>query len=176
MRRRLRYLRLAVRQTLLARLSPRVRRLYRWRKQLAAVLSVRYGLAPGGLALLLEDDERCAHYLQRFLAEHQVPYTLPYYDQQGRYLFASPAKVEVLASALLREDRDFHSLQTLEAAAYQATLANGTPAGRTALIAAARYLAAHCPTSRAELQTFRIAQRLSRGERLFDDEPADGDA
>jgi uncharacterized protein (DUF58 family) len=74
----------------------------RRRKRLAALLSVRYGLAPGGLALLLEDDAYCATYLQRFLNEHQVPHTLPFYDPRGRYLFASPAKVDVLAGALLR--------------------------------------------------------------------------
>jgi hypothetical protein len=66
------------------------------------MLSVRYGLAPGGLALLLEDDERCSTYLQRFLSEHHVPYNLPFYDHQGRYLFSSPGKIEVLAGALLR--------------------------------------------------------------------------
>jgi uncharacterized protein (DUF58 family) len=97
----LRRLRLGLRQGVVARFSPRERRWYRWRKQLAALLSVRYGLAPGGLALLLEDDERCVHYLQRFLAEHQVPYTLPLYNEDGRYLFAAPGKVEVLARALL---------------------------------------------------------------------------
>src|SRR5207244_483877 len=62
----------------------------------------REGLAPGGLALLLEDDEACSLALQRFLAEHHVPYPLPLYGPDGRYLFASPAKVEVLARALLR--------------------------------------------------------------------------
>jgi hypothetical protein len=82
--------------------APRERRLARWRKQLAALLSVRYGLAPGGLALLLEDDEQFALFLQRFLAEHRIPYPLPLYDEQGRYLFAAPAKVQVLAQALLR--------------------------------------------------------------------------
>jgi uncharacterized protein (DUF58 family) len=81
---------------------PRRRRWLRWRKQLAALLSVRYGLAPGGLGLLLEDDERFGFYLQRFLSEHHVPYPLPLYDRQGRYVFASPGKVKVLASALLR--------------------------------------------------------------------------
>jgi hypothetical protein len=40
--------------------------------------------------------------LQRFLAEHRVPYRLPFYDFQGRYLFAAPAKADVLARALLR--------------------------------------------------------------------------
>jgi hypothetical protein len=83
-------------------LFSRRRWLQRCRKRLAALLSVRYGLAPGGLALLLEDDERCATYLQRFLNEHHVPYALPLYDAQGQYLFASPGKVEVLSGALLR--------------------------------------------------------------------------
>ena len=33
----------------------------------------------------------------------------------------------------------------------------------------ARYLAAHSPTMRAQGQTFQIAQRLSRGEHLFEE-------
>jgi uncharacterized protein (DUF58 family) len=74
----------------------------RRRKRVAALLAVRYGLAPGGLGLLLEDDAYCSVYLQRFLNEHHVPYALPFYDARGRYLFASPGKVEVLAGALLR--------------------------------------------------------------------------
>jgi hypothetical protein len=81
---------------------PGRRRLYRWRKQLAAVLSVQQHLAPGGLGILLEDDERCTRAIQRFLNEHHVPYPLPLYDREGRYRFASPAKVEALAQALLR--------------------------------------------------------------------------
>jgi hypothetical protein len=76
------------------------RRHTRWRKQLAAIMSVRHGLAPGGLAALMEDDEQCSLHLQRFLAEHDVPYPLPLYDERGRYLFAAPGKVEVLARAL----------------------------------------------------------------------------
>jgi hypothetical protein len=72
------------------------------RKRLAALLSVRHGLAPGGLAALLEDDEQMSLHLQRFLAEHQVPYRQSLYDWHGRYLFASPEKVEVLARALLQ--------------------------------------------------------------------------
>ncbi len=72
------------------------------RKRLAALLSVRHGLAPGGLEALLEDDEQMALHVQRFLAEHQVPYRLPLYDWHGRYLFAAPEKVDVLARALLQ--------------------------------------------------------------------------
>jgi uncharacterized protein (DUF58 family) len=73
-----------------------------WRKRLAALIAVRYALPPGALALLVEEDAACARWLQRFLADHQVPYDVPLYSPRGRYLFARPAKVEVLAKALLR--------------------------------------------------------------------------
>ena len=62
----------------------------------------RLWIAPGGLAALLEDDDAFALLLQRFLNEHQVPYSLPLYGPDGRYLFAAPEKVPVLAKALLR--------------------------------------------------------------------------
>ena len=39
------------------------------------------------------------------------------------------------------------------------------------LIAAARYLAAHAPTARSQRQTYEIARRLHRGERVYEDEP-----
>ncbi|MBL8792694.1 MAG: DUF58 domain-containing protein [Planctomycetia bacterium] len=87
---------------ILTMLFPRRRRMYRWRKQMAAVLSVRDGLAPGGLGLLLEDDRQFAVRVQRFLAEHRVPLPLPLYDSHGRYRFASPEKIDVLANSLLR--------------------------------------------------------------------------
>jgi uncharacterized protein (DUF58 family) len=80
----------------------RRRRQMGWRKRLAALLSVRYGLAPGGLAVLLEDDERFSLALARFLADHRVPFPLTLYDEHGRYLFAAPEKIDVLARALLR--------------------------------------------------------------------------
>jgi nitrite reductase/ring-hydroxylating ferredoxin subunit len=73
-----------------------------------------------------------------------------------------------LGKALLREDRDFHSIQMMEAAFRQYALLRGTPAGAHVLIAAARYLAAHAPTTRAQGQTYNIAWRLSRGERIYE--------
>ena len=78
------------------------RRRQHWRKKLAALLSVRYGLAPGGLAALLEDDDAFSLLLQRFLAEHHVPFRLPLYDRDGPYLFAAPEKIPALAAALQR--------------------------------------------------------------------------
>ena len=71
-----------------------------------------------------------------------------------------------LGSALLREDRDFHTIQCVEAAFRQFGL-TGDP---IFLVAAARYLAAHAPTVRAQGQTFHIARRLHRGERLYEDD------
>ena len=73
-----------------------------------------------------------------------------------------------LGEMLLREDRDFHTLQSVEAAIAQYNQLGADPAAGHILIAAARYLAAHAPTVRAQGQTYRIAVRLHRGERLFE--------
>jgi hypothetical protein len=45
----------------------------------------------------------------------------------------------------------------------------GTEDASLPLLAAARYLAAHATTTRSERQTFEIARRLGRGERLYED-------
>ena len=73
-----------------------------------------------------------------------------------------------LGHLLLREDRDFHTIQAVEAAFRQFARWRGTPRGTVMLVAAARYLAAHAPTVRAQEQTYSIALRLKRGERLFE--------
>ena len=89
----------------------------------------------------------------------------------ARYLGTGADRRPLLATvgrALLREDRDFHTIQTVEAAFRQYHLREGDPSSATMLIAAARYLAAHAPTVRAQGQTFRIAERLHRGDRLFE--------
>ena len=75
----------------------------------------------------------------------------------------------VLGGLLLREDRDFHTIQAVEAAFAQHALLRGTAAGAHVLIAAARYLAAHSPTMRSQGQTYEIARRLSRGEILYEE-------
>ena len=74
-----------------------------------------------------------------------------------------------LGELLLREDRDFHTIQCVEAALRQYELLDGNREAQTnVLIAAVRYLAAHAPTVRAQGQTYRIASRLHRGEELFE--------
>ncbi len=77
--------------------------------------------------------------------------------------------IATLGRMLLREDRDFHTIQSLEAACRQHLLLRGTRAANHVLVASARYLGAHAPTVRAQGQTYRIAQRLHRGERLYED-------
>jgi nitrite reductase/ring-hydroxylating ferredoxin subunit len=74
-----------------------------------------------------------------------------------------------LGALVLREDRDFHTIQAVEAAMRQHALLRGTSAADHVLVAAARYLAAHAPTVRAQGQTYQIAVRLHRGERVFEE-------
>ncbi|MGH3065513.1 MAG: Rieske (2Fe-2S) protein [Gaiellaceae bacterium] len=76
--------------------------------------------------------------------------------------------VSALGSVLLREDRNFHTIQCVEASVRQHEHLRGTDEAARPLIAAARYLAAHATTTRAQRQTFDIAQRLHRGETLHE--------
>jgi nitrite reductase/ring-hydroxylating ferredoxin subunit len=78
--------------------------------------------------------------------------------------------VAALGAALVRENRNFHTIQCVEAAARQHELLAGTDDEALPLIAAARYLAAHATTTRSERQTFEIARRLHRGENLYEEE------
>ena len=92
----------------------------------------------------------------------------------ARYLHSAgdPARLlAALGSLLLREDRDFHTIQTIEGAFRLFAHLRKTAAAANVLVAAARYLAAHAPTVRAQGQTFQIAYRLHRGERLFEAQP-----
>jgi nitrite reductase/ring-hydroxylating ferredoxin subunit len=89
----------------------------------------------------------------------------------SRYLLLrhpSDALITTLAHAVLREDAGFHTYQMLEAGVRQyREWGDGDP-GRHILVAVARYLAAHSPTERAQLQTALVARRLSRGESLHE--------
>ena len=82
---------------------------------------------------------------------------------------------EILVHALLREDRSFHTIQMLEAAFRQKTelqrlqVLEGVKPISHILIAAARYLAAHTPSARAQGQTFEIAWRLHQGGKLYEE-------
>jgi len=80
--------------------------------------------------------------------------------------------IAILARALLREDAGFHAYQVLDAGVRQFGEWGNTDEGRHILIAVVRFLAAHSPTERAELQTADIAQRLMRGGELHQDTTA----
>jgi hypothetical protein len=90
----------------------------------------------------------------------------------ARYLHGDGDAHRLLAlmgGLLLREDRNFHTIQAVEAAFSQHARLVSTTAGTHVLIAAARYLAAHSPTMRSQGQTYDIARRLSRGEILHEE-------
>jgi len=93
--------------------------------------------------------------------------------QVANYLYGEGAPDRLLAELgrlLLREDRDFHTIQAVEAAFRVYEPLRGTPDGVSVLVAATRYLAAHAPTVRAQGQTYQIAYRLHRGDNLFMEE------
>ena len=97
-------------------------------------------------------------------------------DEAGRlaasFLAAGGAPqrlVGALGAALVREDRNFHTIQCVEAATRQHDLLAGTEDASLPLLAAARYLAAHATTTRSQRQTFDIARRLHRGERIYEE-------
>lgn len=99
-------------------------------------------------------------------------------NQAGRlaaqYLASGGAPERLMAKMghlLLREDRNFHTIQCIEASFNQYTILKerAPELAPHVLIAAARYLAAHAPTMRSQLQTYTIARRLSRGENLFEE-------
>ncbi|MGO4886182.1 Rieske (2Fe-2S) protein [Anaerobacillus sp. MEB173] len=81
----------------------------------------------------------------------------------------------VLGHALLRENAEFHTFQMYEAAIMEHRLWQeeeseiAMRARQTIIIAVSRYLAAHAPTSRNTSHTAKIAIRLHRGEKLFEE-------
>jgi nitrite reductase/ring-hydroxylating ferredoxin subunit len=84
--------------------------------------------------------------------------------------------IATLGHVLLREDGEFHSYQMLEAgtALFEELRVRDEAAANRVMVAVARYLAAHAPTSRAMYQTARTALRLHHGENVYED-PTDAD-
>jgi nitrite reductase/ring-hydroxylating ferredoxin subunit len=78
--------------------------------------------------------------------------------------------IALLGHVLVREDAGFHMVQNLQAAVQQYMAWQSDREASPILIAAARYLAAHCPTARASYQTAQVARRLMRGGAVHEDE------
>ena len=110
-------------------------------------------------ALLTELDQRANVERVADIVSRYVALDLPF-----------PRLIDTLTFATVREDLDFHSLQVLEAGVNQcrAWAANGGTERENILVGVARNLAAHCPTRRAGQQTAIIAERLHRGEKMFE--------
>ncbi|MFC7166219.1 Rieske (2Fe-2S) protein [Halospeciosus flavus] len=82
-----------------------------------------------------------------------------------------PAAVRAeLGETLVSEDAGFHTFQAVEAAFRGADQTDDSERETVYLVAAARYLAAHTPTRREREQTYTIAERLHRGEKLHETE------
>ena len=81
--------------------------------------------------------------------------------------------IATLARAVLREEAEFHTYQILEAGVQQYRQWSDNMEGRPILIAVARYVAAHSPTERAQLQTATVARRLSLGEAIHEAQDED---
>jgi nitrite reductase/ring-hydroxylating ferredoxin subunit len=141
-------------------------------------------------------DGAMSVYLDRFLNSPRAPVPtaeagrdpeavrsdlLACFDEQGAVNRAARLVVEhfecggdpddlkaTLGHGLLREDADFHTLQNVSGSFRRFDALEDETERRLALVAGARYLAAHTPTRREHEQTFSIATRLHRGERLHE--------
>ena len=92
----------------------------------------------------------------------------------AQYLVSGGSSQKLMAKMgqlLLREDRNFHTIQCVETCFNQYSIISQTSQERAnhVLVAGARYLAAHAPTMRSQGQTFGIALRLSLGEKMFEE-------
>jgi hypothetical protein len=143
-------------------------------------LNVPPARLPGDGDTLDAEPRDTAELLARFLElldqRHQVD---PAARVVARYLRLGhpvPALLDTLTRATVREDADFHSFQMLEAGVRQFLQWQGRPEGEQILVAVARFLAAHAPTQRAQLQTADIALRLHRGDSLYEEDGVTEDA
>jgi uncharacterized protein (DUF58 family) len=78
--------------------SVSVRRHFAWRKRLAALITAKYELPPGAVALMLDDDAAIAWQLQHLLAEHRIDFDVPLSEEYLR----DSAAIEQQARALTR--------------------------------------------------------------------------
>jgi hypothetical protein len=129
----------------------------------------------GALDDLPSDPEAlCKRFLSALNRQGEVPTAARIVASYAALDHPIEPLIVALVHAVLREDSAFHTYQMLEAGVRQYRDWGRTEEGRNILIAVARYLAAHSPTERAQLQTATVARRLSRGESVHDPEPADG--
>jgi nitrite reductase/ring-hydroxylating ferredoxin subunit len=111
------------------------------------------------------------HFMSALNLQHQVePAALLVHHYLGDGQPIEPLR-RTLIDALLREDAEFHTFQMVEAGLRQYEELRGTREGEHVLVAVARYLGSHSPTNRTRGQTYSIAQRLHRGDALYEETP-----
>jgi nitrite reductase/ring-hydroxylating ferredoxin subunit len=137
-------------------------------------LNVPPARLPGEGATLDTEPQDAAELLARFLElldqRQQVDAAARVVARYVRLGHPVPPLLDTLTRSTVREDADFHSFQMVEAGIRQYSEWPGRPEGETILVAVARFLAAHAPTQRAQLQTAEIALRLHRGDTLYEEE------
>ncbi|MDE2814913.1 MAG: Rieske (2Fe-2S) protein, partial [Gemmatimonadota bacterium] len=133
-------------------------------------LNVPAARLPNPSAAEADDGKAMEEYLHLLNQQQQV-------DEAGRLVnsfLTSGGEPEplfrTLAESLVREDAEFHSFQMLEAAIRQYGERTDVDEQRILMVAAARFLAAKAPTQRELLQTLQIAQRLHRGEAIYEED------
>ncbi|KIL42193.1 (2Fe-2S)-binding protein [Gordoniibacillus kamchatkensis] len=139
-------------------------------------LNVPRAPAPKPKASATDGDYRLEELLELTDRRQQVDEAAGWVADYVRAGQDCDALLNTLGHCLLREDAEFHTFQMYEAAVKQferwreRSDSFAERAKETLLVACARYLAAHAPTARELPHTARIAWRLYRGERLFDEE------
>jgi len=118
----------------------------------------------------VENPDEILKQLPRLLDRQQQVNAVGQLVAQYLYSGGKPERLmAMLGKLMLRENRDFHVVQEVEAAFRQYSLLGHTSAGIHVLVAATRYLAAHAPTMRSQEQTYQMADRLHKGDRLFEE-------
>jgi uncharacterized protein (DUF58 family) len=72
------------------------------RRTIASAVAATSSLGPAGISLILENDDAFSQHVQEFLIRQQAYFPRPLHDPQGRFVFADPAKIPIIARALLR--------------------------------------------------------------------------
>ncbi|HEX6972076.1 MAG TPA: Rieske 2Fe-2S domain-containing protein [Limnochordia bacterium] len=118
-------------------------------------------------------EDHLAAFLDRLQARHQVEAAAAIAAEHLAAGGDHGALLRTYGRALLREDAEFHTFQMVEAGfAQHAAWAGEAKEQALILIAIARYLAAHAPTPRELPHVARVAARLHRGERLYEERSA----
>jgi nitrite reductase/ring-hydroxylating ferredoxin subunit len=124
-----------------------------------------------GAADMAEPPLLREQFMKLLNTQHQVEPAAQVVHQYVRSGQPIEPLLHTFIEALLREDAEFHTFQMVEAGLRRYGDLAGARDGELVLIAVARYLASHSPTNRTRGQTFSIAQRLHRGDALYEEAP-----